>query len=204
MRLPTFFVILLLLAVAPAGFGGTVSSCANQSGAPFNINGTLYAYFTCSLYNDATSYTIPLTTYMTDGGASLANNTVGAGYFVVSSNPSQMFNQSYWQTVLYFPGDRGGGYTSDTLTVEWPGAFPSVAVVQSFNGPIETFYGLTDSDFFIQASAGYETVYQPSSPGDVYDIYATPEPGTIVLLGSSLALLSGVVLKRRRTAGRAA
>jgi hypothetical protein len=52
------------------------------------------------------------------------------------------------------------------------------------------------------------TQYAPTGPdgsiNQVYNVYDLPEPGTIVLLGSSLALLSGVVLKRRRTAGRAA
>ena len=227
MRIRVSFLIALALVLAQASFGATVaasagsSSCANQSGAPFDIGGTLYAYFTCSLYNDANSYTIPLTSLMTETGtagtAQLSDNVAAAGYFVVSNNLSQLFNQSFWQTVLYFPGTLEGGYSAESLSVYWPGAFPSAAVVQGFNGLVEAYYAgppnfvtVQDSDFFIQAGAGYETVYQPNGPctdgpcSDEYDIYSTPEPGTIVLLGSSLALLCGVVLRRRRTVGRAA
>jgi hypothetical protein len=132
-----------------------------------------------------------------------------------------LFNPSYWQTVLYFPVDTVDStllcttcYESDSLTVDWPGAFPLASTVQSLDQTIVSYYNTTygtgtasDLDFFIQGSVGYKTVWQPSGvgvAGDEYDIYNTPEPGTIVLLGSSLALLSGVFLKRRRTAGRAA
>jgi hypothetical protein len=47
-------------------------------------------------------------------------------------------------------------------------------------------------------------VYIPDSNEYEFDIYNIPEPGTIALLGSGLALLGGAFLKRRRTAGRAA
>jgi hypothetical protein len=47
-------------------------------------------------------------------------------------------------------------------------------------------------------------VYTPDPNEYEYDIYSIPEPGTIALLGFGLALLGGAVLKRRRTAGRAA
>src|SRR5271157_1202440 len=82
------------------------------------------------------------------------------------------------------------------------GALPAASTVQSYD---QALYGVgIDSDFFIQYTPP-ETVYQPCGPGcsDEYDVYL-PEPGTILLLGSGLAMLGGVVLKRRRAAGRAA
>jgi hypothetical protein len=133
---------------------------------------------------------------------------------------ADLFNRSLWQTVLYFPGDQGATYLpapepayifSDSLTVYWPGAFPTVSDVHTVNDPLVSYYGASDSDFFIQYTPPL-TVYQPGNPcptqgqspcSDEYDIY-TPEPGTMVLLGSSLVLLSGVVLRRRKTAGRVA
>ena len=130
---------------------------------------------------------------------------------VLSDDSSGLFNQSLWQTVLFFPGDQGGGYSSDILGVYWAGAFPAVAVVQGTNDIMENYYnttygaGATDSSFFIQ-STGFETVYAPNGPcddgpcTDEYDINIIPEPGTMVLLGFGLALLSGVVLRRRLTA----
>jgi hypothetical protein len=159
---------------------------------------------------------------MTEGGAALGDNLVGAGYFVViNGDPNTLpndgtglYNESLWQTVLFFSGDFGGGLTSDNLTVYWPSAFPGgfPATVQTYNDNILTAYGLTgdDSAFFIQFTPP-ETVYQPGAPctdfspcSNEYDIYTTPEPGTILLLASGLAMLGGVVLKRRRTARPAA
>jgi hypothetical protein len=134
---------------------------------------------------------------------------VGAGYFVViNGNPSTMpdnsgagglLNQSLWQTVLYFQGDQCGGACSDSLTVDWLGAFPSASTILTFDDNL--YPGNPDSAFFIAATPP-ETVFAADANHN-YDVY-TPEPGTIVLLGSSLALLSGIVLKRRRTADRAA
>jgi len=212
MRLSAFFAILLLLAVAPLGFGGVVSGCVNLATSPYTGgSGSLHTQFTCSLYNDYTSYTIGLTTYETQGGASLADNAVGAGYFIVingdpsslpdNSNPGGLLDQSLWQTVLYFAIDPSiGPSSSDALTVDWAGAFPPTSTILALDDSI--YPGNPDSAFFVE-SGGAETVIAPD--GDhTYDIYSIPEPGTIALLGFGLALLGGAVLKRRRTAGRAA
>jgi len=218
MRIRALLFIAIALVLAQTSFGATVaasagiSSCTNFPGAPFNIGGTLYAYFDCSLYSDVASYSFNLTPLMTDGGAALSDNVVGSAYFVViNGNPSTMtddggpnglYNENLWETALYWPGDQGGGFASDTLDVYWTGAFPAASTVQSYD---QALYGVgIDSDFFIQYTPP-ETVYQPCGPGcsDEYDVYL-PEPGTILLLGSGLAMLGGVVLKRRRAAGRAA
>jgi len=210
MRIQVLLFIVLALVLAQtsfgatvAGSGGTISSCSNLE-PPADPS---YPYFDCSLYNDVISYSFDLTPLMKDGGAALLDNVVGAGYFIVSSDPGQLFDESYWRTVLYFPGDQDGGLTSHTLDVYWPGAFPLASVAQNTDQTIVDYYNLTYgsgsasiSDFFMQASTGSETVYLGR---DTYDIY-TPEPGTIALLGSGLALLGGAFLKRRRTAGRAA
>ena len=211
MRIQVLLFIVLALVLAQtsfgatvAGSGGTISSCSNLE-PPADPS---YPYFDCSLYNDVMSYSFDLTPLMEDGGAALSDNLVGAGYFIVSRDPGQLFDESYWQTVLYFPGDQGSGLLSDTLDVYWLGAFPLASVAQNTDQTIVDYYNnlpggagsASISDFFMQASTGSETVYLGR---DTYDIY-TPEPGTIALLGSGLALLGGAFLKRRRTAGRAA
>ena len=212
MRIQVLLFIVLALVLAQtsfgatvAGSGGTISSCSNLE-PPADPS---YPYFDCSLYNDVISYSFDLTPLMKDGGAALLDNVVGAGYFIVSRDPGQLFDESYWQTVLYFPGDQGSGLLSDTLDVYWLGAFPLASIAQSNDQTIVDYYNnlpggagsASISDFFIQASTEYEkTVYLGENEYDVY----IPEPGTIVLLGSSLVLLGGAVLKRRRTAGRAA
>ena len=231
MRIRALLFTALALVLAQASSGATIgasagsSSCTNLPGAPFNPSGdgtTLLAYFSCSLYPDASTYSFSpnLQSLMTEGGAALGDNLVGAGYFVViNGDPNTLpndgtglYNESLWQTVLFFSGDFGGGLTSDNLTVYWPSAFPTTSTVQTYNDNILTAYGLTgdDSAFFIQFTPP-ETVYQPGAPctdfspcSNEYDIYTTPEPGTVLLLASGLAMLGGVVLKRRRTARPAA
>jgi hypothetical protein len=227
MRIRALFFVALALVVAQTSFGatvsgsgGTASSCTNLPGAPFNINGTLYAYYDCSLYGDVSSYSFNLTSLMTEGGANLSDNEVGAGYFVVingdpntmtdDGGPDGLFNRSLWETVLYFPAVNVLSTVSDSLTVDWPGAFPAASTVQNYD---EFLYpGFPDAGFFIQYTPP-ETVWVPNGPCDddggvpcsnEYDIYATPEPGTMLLLGSGLAMLGGVLLKKRRTAGGAA
>ena len=223
MRIRALFFIALALVLAQtsfggtvAGSGGTISSCTNWPGSPItvppppDIGGVLYTQFTCSLYGDVSSYTFDLTPLLTEGGALLSDNALGSAYFVViNGDPGSLpddstglYNQSLWQTVLFSPGDQGAGYTSDRLTVYWPAAFSLIADnVQTYD---ENLYGTGgDSGFFIQATPP-ETVYIPDSNEYEFDIYNIPEPGTIALLGSGLALLGGAFLKRRRTAGRAA
>src|ERR1017187_544596 len=160
MRIRALLFIALALVLAQASSGATIgasagsSSCTNLPGAPFNPSGdgtTLLAYFDCSLYPGVSTYSFPdLTPLMEYGGAALGDNLVGAGYFVVidgnpttlSDNNTGLFNQSLWETVLFFSGDFGGGTTSDNLTVYWPAAFPAgfPTTVQNYNNNIISLY----------------------------------------------------------------
>jgi hypothetical protein len=181
--------------------------------SPINIDGTVYTPFDCSLYNDVSSYTIDLTSVMTQGGANLYDNLVGAGYFVViNGDPNTLpddttglLNQNLWTSVLFWVGNQDFGTASDKLTVYWPGTFPSPSAILSFDNNLYGSPG--DSAFFVQ-STGAVTVYAPNagSPNShEYDII-TPEPGAMLLLGFDLAILmlGGVVLSMRRRARRAA
>ena len=108
------------------------------------LTGLSVRRFTCTLYNDASTYTIDLTPFMTQGGASLSDNVVGAGYVVVmngdpltvsnnDTNEAALYNQSLWAAVLFWPGDQYAGAASNSLTVYWPGAFPSATDVKTLN-----------------------------------------------------------------------
>ena len=181
---------------------GSASSCANTPSSPITDPlGTLHTAFTCTLYNDASSYSIPLTALMTEGGANLSDNVAGAGYVVVingdpntlADDNTGLFDENLWVSVLFWPGDQDAGTASDSLTVYWPGTFPAASDVQSFD---ENLYGTgVDPEFFVQYT-GAETVYAPGSYE--YDVFvSTPEPAAMTLLASCLALLGGLALRRR-------
>ena len=222
MRFRILFLIAVALGIAQTSFADTstassgASSCTNSAGSPTSVDFgppygiVLYTAFTCSLYDDASSYTIDLTPLMTQGGANLSDNLVGAGYVtVINGDPNvisagdtddaALYNESLWDTVLYWPGDQDAGAASDTLTVYEAGDFPSAATMQTFD---ENLYGTgIDSEFFIEAT-GPETVDTPY-PNE-YDIYASPEPGSMPLLALGLAMLAGLIAVRRRAARQVA
>jgi hypothetical protein len=214
MKIRALLFIALALALAQTSFGdvstannGSISSCANLPTSPTSVDYVLYTQFDCSLYNDVSSYTINLTSLMEEGGANLFDNVVGAGYVVVingdpnvlDDDNTGLFNQSLWAAVLFWPGDQDAGTASDSLTVYWPGAFPTVSDVQTLD---YSLYGTGDDPEFFVQSTGAVTVYAPAAY-DEYDII-TPEPGVMLLLCFDLAMLGGVVLRMRRRACRAA
>lgn len=42
-----------------------------------------------------------------------------------------------------------------------------------------------------------------NDPGNVYDIIETPEPSTLLLLATGLAMLGGMVMRKRFAGGQA-
>ncbi len=207
MKIRPVYVAAFALAFSQLSFGdistasnGSASTCSNLS---TDMPGDTYTPFSCTLYNDAPTYTIDLTPLMTYGGASLYDNLVGPGYVVeINGDPTMLnddstglLNESLWAAVLYWPADQDAGTASDALTVYFPGDFPSVSTVLDFD---QNIYGPTDdSEFFIETT-GDDTVYAPGS--NSYETI-TPEPASPrFLLGVCLAIMAGVILNRRRRA----
>jgi hypothetical protein len=75
--------------------------------------------------------------------------------------------------------------------------FPTVGDVQTFE---DNLYGGgpgVDQYFFVQS--GNPAVYEPGS--NDYDIYPTPEPSSLLLLGTGLLGMAVVVFRKAKPSG---
>jgi hypothetical protein len=200
--------IALALAISPMSFGASVSAFGTSSSCTSGPPNDIYRSFTCQLYNDASSYSFDLTPLLTEGGADINDNALGAGYAVaiigdpgtLADDITGLLNQSLWAAVLYWQPDPSlwDGVGSHSLTVFWNGdpSFPTVSEVMTLDGSLYYPTGFVDSDFFVQYTPP-ETVYAVD-PNE-YDIYTTPEPAGLILPGSGIVGLGLMLLRRRRT-----
>jgi len=206
--------LLLALAVPQMSFADSVSGCANTGTVPDpSYQGYSDGVFTCNFYPSATSYTISLYDGLTANGTvnlyeGIIVSPVTPGYeVVINGDPSVLadnsvdgvptggsgfWDQSLWAAVLYFVGDTNYGSGSDEVTVYYAGVsdFPSAATVDDADYA-EYAGSYPDSTFFVQS--GDPAVY---GVGDVYNVYPTPEPSSLFLLGTGLLALAVVAFRK--------
>jgi len=224
MKASVLSALLLALALPQMSFADPASGCVqgvildDGNGGAVYGSGDFYGTFTCNLYPSASSYTIDLTPYLTDGGtvnlydgfivspltpgygvvingdpSVLADNSIGG----VPTGGSGLFDQNLWAAVLYFPGDTNYGTGSDEVTVYYAGnpGFPSASIVDaSLYAEYSGYY--PDSAFFVES--GDPAVFAGSN---VYNVYPTPEPSSLFLLGTGLLGLAFVAFRKAKSSG---
>ncbi len=182
------------LFMAQAVFAGTVSNCVSRPNVSDGSGGYLTG-FDCKFYREPAAYPFDLTSFITNGGASLAENALVPGYLVWTTDVSDYTNQTLLDTaafkdVLDFDANIMAGTGSSQVYVYWSAiGFPIVLTMEA---------------------AGYLVLpYNPSgvelfNPGDNLHTFtvdetfppAIPEPST--LLPVLAAGLGTLIVRRRR------
>jgi hypothetical protein len=180
------------LFMAQAVFAGTVSNCVSRPNVSDGSGGYLTG-FDCNFYHEA-AYPFNLTSFITNGGASLPENALVPGYVVWSTDASDVTNQTLLDTsafkdVLDFDANIMLGTGSSQVYVYWSAiGFPTVATMDAA-GYLVLPYNASGVELFNPGDNLHTFTVDDNLPG-------VPEPSTLLLVFAGG--LGTLIVRRRR------
>src|ERR1039457_2927373 len=115
MKTRSLVLVFFSFLMAQAVFAGPVTNCVSRPNVG-DGSGGLITGFDCNFYREGV-YPFDLTSFITNGGASLGENELVPGYIVWTTNVSDYTNQtlitpSAFQDILDFDANLGGNFSS--------------------------------------------------------------------------------------------
>jgi hypothetical protein len=137
MRISSAIPVLLLFMLAPLSFGATLTSCTNGANVS-DGSGGFFVSGTCNFFREVV-YPFDLTSFLTFGGAGLAENYQVPAYIVFTSDANEVNNQvgsnhAAWHDVLFFEDNVPAVPGSTRADLFWDGTLPSISTVDNFLG----------------------------------------------------------------------
>lgn len=197
MKTRSLVLVFFSLLMAQAVFAGVITNCVSRPNVPDGSGGFITG-FDCNFYREAV-YPFNLTSFITNGGASLSENALVPGYIVWTTDATDVTDQTLtdpgaFQDILDFDANILAGTGSSQVYLDWaashggPG-FPSVGAMAA-EGYLVLPYAPSGVEFFDPGDGNHTFTVDESLPSTV------PEPSTLLLVFA--AGLGTLIVRRRR------
>jgi len=179
--------------MAPVVFAGTYTNCVSRPNVSDGSGGYITG-FDCNFYREPAVYPFDLTSFMTNGGASLGENELAPpGYIIWTTDVSDSTNQTLtdpaaFKDILDFDANLGG-FASSQVFVYWSAiGFPTVGTIQGQLYDVLP-YNPSGVEFYDPGDGNHTFNVDENFPATV------PEPSTLIMV---LAAGLGTLIVRRR------